>query len=386
MLNLMRHLGPRHGIDYLCGLRPGEEAHLPEMEALGLRVETVPAREPARGTAGFYARALANLASRHPYSVSRNYDPALRRKARALAAERSYDLVICDTPQMARHVLDLPGGAPKILFQHNVESQILLRHADPAANASRLKARYMALQARRMLAFERSLGPAFDRVVAVSRNDKATFERLFGWEHVDAIDTSVDLEYFQPRPGASVAGRVAFVGSMDWMPNQDGIRRFLDRVWPLVRAEVPGATFHVAGRRPPEDIRARDGREGVRIAGTVPDVRPHIAEAEVAVVPLWVGGGTRLKIYEYVAMGVPVASTAIGAEGLPLEDRTHIRLADEDRSLADAVIELLRSAELRRTLASNALRLVRERYGTEPVARQFEEICERTVRSRTSAR
>jgi glycosyltransferase involved in cell wall biosynthesis len=230
-----------------------------------------------------------------------------------------------------------------------------------------------------MVWFEQEVGPQFDAVIAVSEPDKAQFEREYGWPHVYAIDTAVDEEYFRNDGTAEVPGRVLFIGSMDWMPNQDGVLWFVHEVWPLVRAIRPEATFHIVGRHPPRTIRALSSTPGVTVTGGVPDVRPHLAGAEVVVVPLLVGGGTRLKIYEAMAMRRAVVSTTIGAEGLPVTHGEHYLAADDPSDFAGAVVKLLADSGYRAGVGTAADRFVRERYGSESVARQFEAICQRVV-------
>jgi len=379
VLNLLKHLGKWHDVTYVSNLRPGEERYLPEMRALGLKMEVVSGATAKRGGLRFFAGAAANLASRYPFTISRNYDPAVRAKVAELLAADRYDLLICDTIVMARHTIGLPAAA-SVLFQHNVEAQILRRHADVAG--SRPKRFYMRDQWRKMVRFEKDCGRHFDGVIAVSEPDKALFEREYGWSHVHAIDTAVDEDFFQNTGAAEIPGRVMFLGSMDWMPNQDGVRWFVREVWPTVRAAQPQATFHIVGRNPSGDVRALTSAPGVTVVGSVPDVRPHLAEAAVVVVPLLVGGGTRLKIYEAMAMGRSVVSTGIGAEGLPVVPGEHYLRADEPAAFAGAVIELLAAAEPRHRLGQAADHFVRAHYGSEPVARQFEAICRTVVESR----
>jgi sugar transferase (PEP-CTERM/EpsH1 system associated) len=372
VLNVLKHLGHRHEITYVCNLRKGEEPLLSQMRELGLRMEAIAGEPSRRGGARFYAEAAANVLSSRPFSVNRNYDAAVRERIEALLSRESYDLLICDTVQMARHVIGL-GGPPQILFQHNVEAQILQRHAEISRGTA--KRWYMRGQWNKMRRFERDCGRHFDAVIAVSQQDKRIFEEQYGWRHVHAIDTGVDDEFFQPQPSEEVANRVAFLGSMDWMPNQEGVQFFVRQVWPLVRQRNPQATFQVIGRSPPAAVRALEETPGVEIVGFVPDVRPYLAGAAVVVVPLLVGGGTRLKIYEAMAMAKPVVSTTIGAEGLPLTPGVHFLQADEPTVFADDVARLLENAELRHSLGQTADRFVRDNYGSETVARQFEEIC-----------
>jgi polysaccharide biosynthesis protein PslH len=375
VLNLLRHLARWHEVVYLCNLRPGDERYLPEMQALGLRVEGVPKQDSRRRSPRYYGEAALNLLSPHPFTVARNFDPALKARAEALIRNESFDCLICDVIQMALHGVDLQ--VPKILFQHNVEALLLQRHAE--RDRTWLRRRYMASQHRKMRRFEAEYGARFDAVIAVSELDRQAFERDYGWRHVRAIDTAVDLDYFRPAGRSEQADRVVFVGSMDWMPNQDGVRFFLEEVWPRILARRPGATFQVVGRDPPAKLCRLSGSDGVEVVGTVPDVRPYLEEATVVVVPILVGGGTRLKIYEAMAMGKAVVSTTIGAEGLVYTPGEHLLLADAPAAFAEAVVSLLKAPQLRSQLGESARRLVADRFSAETVARQFESICQATL-------
>jgi glycosyltransferase involved in cell wall biosynthesis len=376
VLNVLRHLGRRHEITFLCNLRSGEEIHLGKMRALGLRLETVPARESQRGSLRFYGDLAGNLFSPYPFSISRNYDPVLHARARALVGQEHYDLLICDTVFMARHTMDLEVPA-RILFQHNMEALILERHAQTSPGW--LRARYMALQARRMRRFEGACGRHFERIIAVSAQDRQKFARAYGWHHVRTIDTAVDVDYFRPNGTPEKADQIVFIGSLDWLPNQDGVLFFAERVWPLIRRAKPQAVFQIVGRNPPRNVRRLQHTQGIEVVGTVPDVRPYLDGAAVVVVPLLVGGGTRIKIFEAMAMGKALVSTTIGAEGLPVKSGDHLLLADDPAAFAHAVLELLRDAGRRVRLGQNASRLVHDSYSTEIVASQFEAICQQAV-------
>lgn len=376
VLNLLKHLGSWHEVTYVSNLRPGEECFLPQMAELGLRMAVVPGTTSQRGGPRFYADVATNLFSRYPFTVSRNFDPTVRLKIAQLLAAEPFDLVICDTVVMARHTIGLRLPA-HLLFQHNVEAQILRRHAEVAQG--RLKRWFMQDQLRKMFSFEKDCGRHFDAVIAVSESDRYQFEREYGWNHVRAIDTAVDEEYFRNDGAAEVPERVLFVGSMDWMPNQDGVGWFAREVWPAVRAERPAATFHVVGRNPPAAVRTLETVPGVTVVGGVLDVRPHLAEAAVVVVPLLVGGGTRLKIYEAMAMRRAVVSTRIGAEGLAVEPGRHYLLADDPAVFARQVVTLLDSRALRDRLGGAADHFVRERCGSASIARHFEAICQDVI-------
>lgn len=374
--NVLHYLARWHDITYLCNSQSGDDEHLDAMRQLGVRLETVPWRETPRDSVRFYGELFCNLFSRYPYNVDKDYDVSLRRRAAALLGEEQYDLVICDFVQMARNAIGLKAPA-SLLFQHNVEAQIFERHAQSDRNWARRA--YMGIQARKMRRFEAQAGKQFDWVVAVSEQDRAKFAADYGWNHVSVIDTAVDVEAFQPAASAEQPDRLVFVGSLDWLPNQDGVRHFVERIWPAIRSSRPQASFQIVGRNPTADIRDLAQVPGVEVVGTVPDVRPYLAAAAIVIVPLLVGGGTRLKIYEAMAMQKAVVSTSLGAEGLSLNPGEHIRLADAAEDFAAQVVELLENPKQRQLLAQRARQHVVRNYAAEVVARQFERICIETV-------
>ena len=377
-IHLLKHLAKWHDVTFLCNIRPGEESHRTETASLGLNVIAEPWQAPTWGGLAFYASAATNLLSTRPYSVNRNYDPRLRERLSTLLNKESYDLLICHSPQMAlhTHVDSLPAS---VLFAHNVESQILRRHADKSASWARRW--YMRRDYEKMLEFERQEGARFDAVVAVSPDDKRLFESQYGWKHVRNIDTAVDEDYFEENADQGTK-EVLFVGSMDWLPNQDGVEWMADKVWPLVRKEHPQAVFRVVGRNPPRNVTRLAESAGIEILGGVPDIRPYLKTAAVCVVPLLVGGGTRLKMYEYMVTGRPVVSTSIGAEGLPIEPGKHWVRADGETEFAVAINELLSHAERRNEIGLAGSRFVRERYSSFAIAKQYEGILQEVVENK----
>lgn len=380
VLNVLKHLAKRHDIVYVSNVRSGEEENVVEMTNLGLDVRTSFAETSRRGSIKFWTEAFANLLSPDPFTVSRNYDRGLHQLVHSIVEKEPFDLLICDTCVMVPHVRGI-SKVPMVLFQHNVESQILQRHATIGGMAKRF---YMSDQHRKMEKFERECGSMFQRVIAVSELDKEFFQSRYGWTHVDAIDTAVDESYFG-ESGKPVSGRVVFVGSMDWLPNQEGVEWFVEQVWPIVKATHPQAQFHVVGRSPPPSVLSLDGREGVKVWGRVADVRSHLSDAEVVVVPLLVGGGTRLKIYEAMASRRALVSTQLGAEGLPIIPGEHYLAADSPKEFADAVVRLLTNQAERDRLRIAADDFVRSRFSSASVAEQFETICNNALTSDSSS-
>jgi glycosyltransferase involved in cell wall biosynthesis len=260
---------------------------------------------------------------------------------------------------------------PVVYFSHNVEHMIWKRLC---ANAASFWQRLpLAIEWRKMRRYEARASARTRLTIAVSETDRAALAALAPEAEIRAMATGVDISYFVPRdPALQQPDRMVFVGSMDWQPNEDAVLYFIDAILPLIRQGAPKATLSVVGRNPSERLRRAAGRAGVEVTGTVDDVRDFVAAAEVYIVPLRIGGGTRLKIFEALAMGKAVVSTTVGAEGLPLEDGRHFLQADAPQSFADSVLSLLRDPSRRESIGAAGRRLVEERYSWPQVAAEFE--------------
>ncbi len=330
----------------------------------------------ARGK--FLARALANVASSLPYAVARFKSARLRQLLTSKLKAEHFDVLVADFLFPAASLpweLKAASQCPWVLFQHNVESMIWRRRAEGKTGLSAL---YYRAQRDRMLRFERQASSHFDGVLAVSEEDARIFKEEMQLNNVlGVVPTGVDLDYFQSVPKTtSAVPTVVFMGSMDWYANVDGVKWFVEAVWPLVQRQMPQARFVVVGRKPPPEIQAlaTSGRN-IEVTGTVPDVRPFLRGADVIVVPLRIGGGTRLKIYEAMAAEVPVVSTRIGAEGLSVEDGRHVLLADSAEDTAAQVLKVLRTPVLAAKLARHALEEVARPCSWAAAAEIFETAC-----------
>jgi polysaccharide biosynthesis protein PslH len=332
-------------------------------------------RTPLRG----WRRGLAilrNVFSSLPFALAPFRSAAMTRaiRERCAAGEDAADVVVCDFLVPALNVPDdLP--CPVVLFQHNVEAMIWERRTKVAGNP--ILRLYMGEQWRRMRTVERAQCLRFDHVVAVSPEDAAVFRTQYGVERVSSVPTGVDTEFFRPSGAVTrTPASIVFTGSMDWMPNEDGMVWFVDEILPRIERAVPGATLTIVGRRPTARVQAlASGRTNVTVTGTVPDVRPYLESAAVVVVPLRVGGGTRIKIYEAMGMERAVVSTTIGAEGLDVIDGEHVVLADDAAAFADAVVALLQDPARADGIGRSAAQHVRTHFGWASVAEQFAERC-----------
>ena len=341
----------------------------------------VPHRTRPKFSAGFYAELSAGLASPLPYFVRKYRSEGMRREIGRRASVENFDVLVCDFLQPS---VNVPEGLaiPSVLFQHNVEAMIWRRHYEVQTHP--LKKLYLRGQWRKAFAYERAACRRFDRVVAVSREDADVMRREYGVEQVSDVPTGVDTEFFRPSGAAGREPRgLVFTGSMDWLPNEDAIQFFTREVLPRVRASLPDVTLTVVGRNPYPSLVELGRRDaGVRVTGRVEDVRPYMERAAAYVVPIRVGGGTRLKIYEAMAMGMPIVSTTVGAEGLPVKDGEELLLADSPEEFAAAVVRVLTDGGLARSLGGRAAETVRARYGWGAAAARFAEACGEAVQAR----
>jgi sugar transferase (PEP-CTERM/EpsH1 system associated) len=377
---LFERLSRTHDITWVCLRRPDETlAQVEAMSACCARIETFPFRETTKFSLPFYRELATNLAAPLPYVVHKYQQPALRARLGELLRTQRFDLLLCDFLQPSANLIDLPF-TPRLLFQHNVESVIFQRHFQ-ARRWGPAKA-YLYLQWRKLLAYEARAAHWFDHNVMVSAQDVATMERLYGARNCSWIPTGVDADYFRPTASEAGGHELVFTGSMDWLPNVDGIRWFAAEVLPLLRRELP-VKIWVVGRNPSPQVRELGARHPeIEVTGTVDDVRPHMARAQVFIVPLRIGGGTRMKIFEALAMGKAVVSTRVGAEGLPVTDGVHLALADEPVDFAGRVLALLRTPERRQALGAAGRKLVVDGFSWDRVAQRFSEICAEVVATR----
>lgn len=339
---------------------------------------TIPQRRREKFTTGFYVDLLFNLVSSLPYAIKKYESPAMRREVAKRVAGGRFDVLVCDFLAPAVNVPPQVACA-SVLFQHNVEAMIWKRHYEVQTNPA--KKAYLYRQWQKMRAFEAKMCPQFDCVIAVSREDREQMQQEYGVEAIYDVPTGVDTAFF--RPSGELKRKpenLVFTGSMDWLPNEDAIRYFTEQILPRIKQAVPGITLTVVGRDPYPGLVELSKRDpSVVITGRVADVRPYMEEAAVYIVPLRIGGGTRLKIYEAMAMEKPIVSTSIGAEGLPVANGEEIILADTPVSFAEAVVKLLRQESLAAEIGKRAAAKVREQFGWDTVADSFAAICERAI-------
>jgi glycosyltransferase involved in cell wall biosynthesis len=374
-LNLTTRLARRHELTYVChrNTDPDEARRAAEFFAdHGIETVVVDRTVPAKSGASFYLRLAANLLSPLPYSVASHTSRALRRALGELAGARPVDVWHCEWTPYAEALRGI-ARSRRVVMAHNVESVIWQRYFETEPNA--LRRWYIGRQWRKYHRFERRALGEVENIIAVSEVDARRFRHDFGIERIDVVENGVDSDYFQPRVARREPGRLLFLGSLDWRPNLDGVQLLLERVFPAVRAADPSARLCLVGRNPPEALRRQvTGMPGVELHGSVPDVRPYLADCGMLVVPLRIGGGSRLKILEALASGTPVVSTRIGAEGLCLEAGRDLTVVEDIEDLADALVNGIRDPQRMQTQSEYGRGRVLERYDWDRLAGQLEQV------------
>lgn len=334
----------------------------------------IPHLTRAKFSTGFYAELALNLVSSLPYAIRKYKSDAMTRAISDATSKGNFDVVICDFLAPA---VNLPHilKTPVVLFQHNVEAEIWRRHHEVQQNP--VKRRYLYWQWRKMQRFERDACRRVDSVIAVSEADARVMERDYGIAKVHDIPTGVDIDFFKPSYNAnSRPNSLVFTGSMDWLPNEDAMRFFVDDILPIIKQRIPDVHLTIVGRNPyPSLVELAQQDPALTVTGRVDDVRRYIEEAIAFIVPMRIGGGTRLKIYEALAMEKPVISTTIGAEGLPLHHGSQLLIADDPQTFAEAVMKVLSDSEFATRLGNNAAQLVRQNFGWSGVASAFANLC-----------
>jgi len=375
--NILRELARNHSIT-LFSFYPAHPNDIhPQLKTIFQQVVCLPLDLPAAKSFGELYDYSVRLFSREPYNITKFCRPQVRRALQHLLAQETYDVIVCDFI-MPVGVIPWDWPCPKILFTHNVEAIIWRRHYEVARNPL-----WKALSWREwktMAAAERRYLQKADHVLAVSDNDRDEFLRFLDPSKITVIPTGVDVEYFKPNPEPAAPHSLVFTGSMDWLPNEDAIFYFVKEILPLIRQQVPGVSLCVVGRKPSPRLQQLAATEtNIELTGWVEDIRPFMARGSICIVPLRIGGGTRLKIFEAMAMAKPVVSTSIGSEGLPVRDSEHLLLADDPSKFADAVITLLRDSERRTRISLAARQLVEQNYSWAQVANRLAAILDDVV-------
>jgi glycosyltransferase involved in cell wall biosynthesis len=332
---------------------------------------------PGPNLAGFrrHLDYLRHITWRVPYAVSRFADAQVQQLLKQWIPQRRFDVAVCD---FLHSTLNFPRdlATPTALFQHNVESILWKRKAE--VEPAWIDRAVFKFELAKMLSFEPQQVRRFHHVIAVSETDRQAMSGMVDPSHISVIPTGVDLSKYPYDPTLRPQSPlVVFTGSMDWQPNIDGVEFFCNEIWPLVLRKVPQGRFRIVGRDPHPRVK-KLASDSVDVTGSVPSIVDHLREAAAIVVPLRIGGGTRIKIYEGMAMGKATISTTVGAEGLDIEHGRDILLEDSPAGFSEAIVTLLQHEDVRRRLEIGAVATARK-YDWSAITPRFIEVLQKTI-------
>jgi glycosyltransferase involved in cell wall biosynthesis len=387
-LQIITELARRHEVTVVTTHSDGDDPEGLAGQLSGCeRVISFEYHPPKRGSAEFPMTLARSWFSRDPVDLWKWRVRDVCECVTGLVNSGHIDVCVADFLFAVNNV-PLGGRVPTVLFEHNVEYLIWKRLCDLETVAWRRA--LLAIEWRKLRAREAAACQGADLTIAVSEHDRDRLAALAPNADITWIPTGVDINYFSPAVDRERPAHLVFSGSMDWHPNEDAVTYFMSDILPLIRAEVPHVSFSIVGRNPTEQVRQAAAAAGAEVTGTLDDIRPSILESAVCVVPLRAGSGTRLKIFEAMAMGKAVVSTTVGAEGLAILPETHFVPADGAREFADAVIALINDPDRRHRIGAAGRSLVEDRYSWAQVARPFERHCQTAIEKhahrRTAAR
>lgn len=355
--NLLKHLAQSFEITLLC-YDDADQTKVVEMERLGIKVVAIEDRRLKKWTLPFYARVGLNLFEPTPFSTVYHVRPELKERLSSLIHTLQPDVIHCEWTNLAPLLVgcDLERC---VISSHNIESDIWFRLAKQTKNP--LKKLVALNQARKIEQLERYWYQQVAFCTAVSKNDSAVIEQYGG--RSCTVENGVDVGFYGETGSGSCENSIVFTASYDTFSNQDAAYFFIDEHWPYIRKELPDASLVFVGKNPTEKMKQATLEDSsIQLTGWVADVRPYIARARVCIVPLRIGGGSRLKIFEAMAMKKAIVSTSIGAEGIDVVDGRELMLRDDPKSFSEAVVTCYIDEQKQEHLAAHAFEFVKTNY------------------------
>lgn len=375
IFNLTRQLALRHDVHLFCLARmaPSEEQEQAIAKSgMSLTAVLKPFLTPETKITAYLRRLVKGI----PPELILSWEDAISRELQALQRREDFDVALGEHLFMARFLLG--AECPKVLDQHNVEGDL---HRQLVQNQKAPGRWFKYCNAAWLGRYERKLLRRMQGVTAVTRADADSFKSMIPGLPVEVVENGVSCaDYAEVAAAPGIPGdRLLYVGLMSYAANSEAVEWFASEIMPLVRRHRPAAVLAIAGNEPSVSVRNLDDGQSIKVLGFVEDLQPLYRESSIMVVPLLVGGGSRLKILEAFAAGIPVVSTTKGAEGLEVQDQRHLLIADEPDDFAAAVVRLSEDADLYDALRTNARSLAEEKYDWPVLARKMEAMLIRTA-------
>lgn len=364
--NLLKNTAKDNKVSLLSFYQEEDDKAANDLKGLGISVKLVKAKDKIR---------LSKIFWQLPVSIEKYSSEEMKNRLKELLANDKFDLVHFDHLHMGQY-RGCVNGLPCILDEHNVESVILERCA--SIEKSLIKKLLYKSQSKKMARFESNLVSKFSKCLTVSEEDKESLSGMSGKKaDIAIIPNGVDTEYFRDGllRGESLEDILVFTGSMDWLPNSDAVIYFAKEVLPLIWKKNDQVKFYIVGKNPTKEVMSLENKDHrIIVTGAVDDVRPYIAKSKIFVVPIRVGGGTRLKILEAMSMNKAVISTTVGAEGISYTDGHSIIIQDYPLHIANSVLTLLEDEEKRQALGQAGRELACNCYDWNIISQKLNNI------------
>ena len=328
---------------------------------------------PKKSAIHKYLAFAAGFAYPYPFSALAHRSASYARRIDELVNKNSIDLIHYDTiglaPYLSRH-LDIPS----VITHHNIESRLMARRARVEDTA--LKRFYVSLQSRRLEKYEISQSPRFKFNVMMSGTDESELKEMAPQVRTRIVPNGVDVDYFRPEAVVQEPSLI-YTGGMNMFANKDAVMHLLQDIWPAIKESVPGVKFYAIGQDPPKELLEIGKKDpSVIVTGYVDDIRPYVARSAVYVVPLRVGGGTRLKVLDALAQGKAMVSSSVGCEGIEVTHGLNIYIEDTNEGFASRTIELLRDEAGRKQIGEAARTLAVEKYSWTGIGKVLQQVYE----------
>ena len=371
--NRIKYLSENNEVSLLSFGDTTDQQYLPSLAPYCEHIEIIPHPEKRRPLRWMRDYLFSTVA---PYFLL-GYSPLMENRFEAMVQEEQYHVVISEYSVMAQYLYNKPylEGTMRVMFVH--ECYYLSRRLAWKVQGFNRRGLTALLYTKGLKDYELSLYRSADLLLTLTPEDKDKLLQLDPRLNIEVVPSGIDVEYFCPPRETPHSPKLMFLGNYPHYPNRDAVLFFLESIWPPIKKEMPGTKFYVVGRDPTPDIlkAAREDPQ-VIVTGTVEDVRPYFAKSQVFVCPIRMGGGLRGKLLESMAMGVPVVSTSLGAEGIPGQQGENILIANNPHDFTSHIVELLKNQSLREKISRNARSLVVDEFSCEKVVRRLEVLLE----------
>ena len=327
--------------------------------------------------AAFYAKAFKSLFKITPLSVDMFKSKKMHQAIKRMTRITKFQVVHFDTISMAEYIKDFEN-VPKVMNHHGVESFMIKRRVENETKV--LYKLYLIIEGYKLEVYEKRYCAKFDVNLAVSELDKKLLNNITGVENIEVIENGVDIKYFSPSENTEKNKIIIFAGRLDQYSNRESILYFCSKIWPLIKKKHPDVRFTVIGNNPPAKLAEIAEKDcNIDLLGYVDDVRPFFANAMISVCPIINGGGTRIKILDALAMGMPIVSTSIGCEGIDVTPGADVFIADTPEEFAEKVDSIITDTRTRQSMSKNARKTAEGKYSWKAISEKLDRLYSRCV-------